>query len=588
MRKALTLLFVFAFVLMNIGLLLSQQNAEDEKLQKIVNSYFDDLWKFYPTTATVAGYHKYDDKLEDLSSKNIDKHHDALDSFNQEFKTKIDKMKLSPERQIDLELMVNAIDLELLKHENLLPWEYNPLFYNHLFINCIRSLLTGEFAPLESRAKNASERMKDLPKLIKQAKENLKTPAQLYTEKAIKQFPAVLNFYKSELPALLEQVPSDYKSKIQSNLAKVIPALEDYQNFLQNVILPRSQGNFRLLEAHTRLWRGTFNNNLTIDDLLARQKADVYNIRRDMFLICISFYKIMDPKFDVEHPPANLTEDQVKNAVISHVLDKIKTDHVTKEEFLNKIITLAGEIKDFILKNQVIELPEEELKIVPMPLESQGLTWTHLISPSVYETSTTYTCQIAPLSDSFTEAEIQSLLEEYNNYFLPFYVMRKVYPGQFVPLYLANKNTSLIKKLYPNQPLVKAWPILVEEMLIHNGLGNYDLRLRLNQLKYRLKTAIDFILEFNIHEGGMTMEDAIAYMMRVGFQTEAEARRNWNRIILNPGDSAYAYVGLQDLLDMEKEYKQLKGETFSQKEFLNKVLSYGPISLRHLKKKILE
>ena len=70
--------------------------------------------------------------------------------------------------------------------------------------------------------------------------------------------------------------------------------------------------------------------------------------------------------------------------------------------------------------------------------------------------------------------------------------------------------------------------------------------------------------------------------------TETEAERKWNRILLLPGDAAYTYVGMQQILDMQKEYKQLKGDSFDRKEFFSKLLSYGALPPRHLKKKILE
>ena len=125
-------------------------------------------------------------------------------------------------------------------------------------------------------------------------------------------------------------------------------------------------------------------------------------------------------------------------------------------------------------------------------------------------------------------------------------------------------------------------------MMITSGFKSYDLRLRLNQLKLLLKAVIDIQIDINIHQGDMLKEQAIAYMMRGGFQTEAEAERKWNRIILKPVDCAYTYVGFQEILDMEKEYKKLKGDVFSRKEFLKKLLSYGALPIRHLKKKILE
>ena len=589
MKRKIIPFVILLFVFLSIGLLLSAKDNEDEKFKKSLDAYLDGLWKFYPTSATLAGYHKYDGQLENLSSKSIEKRHEALDEYNQEFVAKVDKPKLSPELQIDHEMILDALDLELFKHENLVPWEYNPIFYNEIFANCVRSLLTKEFAPIDTRAKNAAGRLKGLPKLIKQAKENLKTPAQIFTETAIKQFPAIIDFYKNECPQLIEQAPEAHKSKLKANLAKAIPALEDYQNFLQNELLPKSTGNFRLGEqAHLRLARLTFQNDIPLQELNARADADYKNIRREMFLVCIPLYKIMDPRINLDNPPPNLNEDQLINTTVSHVLDKIKVNHVAKEDYINRIKTSAEEIKNFIIQNEVIELPENNLDIVPMPLESQGITWTRLTSPGVYESSDTFSLQITPIPEDWEEDQTKSFFEEYNNFLIYLWTVRKVYPGQFVPLFYTRKNPSLVRNLYPNMPLIKGWPVTLEEELIFKGFGNYDLRLRLNQLKLLLKAVIDFKLELNIHQGGMTKEMAIAYMTRGGFQTQAEAERKWNRIILKPVDCAYAYIGFQEILDMEKEYKNLKGDAFSKKEFLQKLLSYGALPIRHLKKKILE
>lgn len=243
MKKKTVPLVIILFVFFGASLLLSQKISEDGKFQKTLETYLDEFWKFYPTAATLAGYHNYDSKLEDFSSKSLEKRQDSLDAYNQEFVVKINKSGLSPELQIEHDIVRDALDLEIIRHENLVPWEYNPIFYNEIFINCVRSLFAKQFAPIEARAKNAEARLKELPKFIKQAKEKLKTPPQIFTETAIKQFPGIINFYKNELPPLMEQVPADLKSKLEDSLTKVIPALEDYQNFLKNKLLGQSTGN---------------------------------------------------------------------------------------------------------------------------------------------------------------------------------------------------------------------------------------------------------------------------------------------------------------------------------------------------------
>ncbi len=589
MRKTITPIIIITFILFIPVLVNSQQNKEDEKFQEFLDGYFDAYWKFFPTSATLAGYHKYDDKLENLGNKNIERRYEALDKFNEELVAGVDKLKLSPELQIEHEMMADALDLELLDHEGLIPWEYNPLYYNTIFTHCVRSLLAKEFAPAETRALNAAERLEDLPKLIKQAKENLKTPPQLFTETAIKQFPAIISFYTTELPGLLESFPQAAKSKAQENLAKVIPALQDYERYLQNDLLPRSTGNMRLGEqAHRRYIRLKFKNSIPLPQLVARSKADYNNIRREMFLVCIPFYKIMDPRIDLENPPPNLNEDQLINTTITHVLDKIKSEHSTGEEFVNSVKTKAAELKDFISENQLIQIPEQDINIDVMLPECQGSSWTRILIPGAYETTEDYSLQISPIPEDWDEEKKTDFLEEYNDFMLYFWTVRHVYPGQFIPYYYTQRNSSIVQKLYPNLPLINGWPCYIEGILPTSGFGNYDLRLRLNELKLLLRAAIDFQLDFNIHEGGMTKEQAVAYMTRGGFQTVAEAERKWNHIILNPGEAAYAYVGFQEILDMEKDYKALKGESYDRKEFLQKLLEHGALPIRHLKKKMLE
>lgn len=137
-------------------------------------------------------------------------------------------------------------------------------------------------------------------------------------------------------------------------------------------------------------------------------------------------------------------------------------------------------------------------------------------------------------------------------------------------------------------PVLMGWSYMFGEQMIKSGYGNYDLKLRLNQLKYDLRPVVSFMVEFHTHEDTWTKEDAINYMTRVGFYTQSEAERVWNEILLNPLANAYAYVGLQEYKALEKEYKELKGDSYNQKDFLSEVLSHGAIPFRFLKRLILQ
>ena len=591
MRKTILAasLFVFAFAFLSLGLLLSHQDQEEAKFQKVMDAYLDAYWKFYPTAATMAGYHKYDDKLEDLSEKNIEKHHEELDVFSQDMVTKADKTKLGAESQVDYDILRNALDLELMRHENLLPWQYNPIFYNQIFMRSLRSLLTKEYASLDARMKAAIERAKALPGFIKQAKANLQTPPQIYTETAIKQFPGIMDFYKVDVPKLIDAAPAEMKSRFQAEWAKVVAALEDYQSFLQTQLLPKSTGNFRLGDqAHSRLLTLTSEFSIPAQELVARANADYKNLRREMFLVCIPFYRVMYPNINLEQLTTQRGEEEVRDIVIQGVFDKIKVEHPTREGFLDRDKANVEALKAFFEQTQLIELPDAPLTIETMPLAYRGLTLTRLLGPGPYETGGTYAVEVSPPPSDLTNDQANDFLEEYNNFYSPFWTVRQIFPGSFVPTFFTQKSGTLMRKLYPNAPLLRGWPAYVEEMLIYGGFGNYDLRQRLNQIKSQLKIVMDFQLELNIHQAGMTKEQAISYMTKRGFQTPAEAESKWNRILLNPCNAAYTYIGIQEIWDIEKDYKKLKGETFSQKEFLQRLLSYGALPIRHLKAKLAQ
>jgi len=580
MRKTAIVVIALVVLACGSGALLAQAQ-EDAKFKKFQDSFWDAYFKFYPTAGSVQGYAKYNDKLEDPSEASLDKFHEILDGLNQDLVTKIDRTKLSADNQIEHEMLLDFMDLEFLKLQTLLPWDYNPLLYNELFVQSMRSLLVKGGA---NGVAAATARAKLIPGLVKRAKDNLKTPPQEYTQAAINQIPAIIDFYKVDIPKLSGGAPA-----LQTELAKAVTALEDYQRFLNGDLKARSTGNFRQGEAHLRTLRRTTQGNLPIiEEVVQRSLADFNNIRREMFLVCIPFYKIMFPTVDIEQLGRTKGEEATRNIVIQGVLDKIKGDHVAPAELINRINASVAGIKSFVQQQGVLNMPEENLAIEPMPAYCADGNWARLMTPGAFEAGGPYTLFVHTVPAAWSAEEAASFMEEHNNYYIDFMTIQRIFPGQFVPVYFTRKDPSIIKRMAPNQGILKGWSIFLEDMFVESGYGNYDLRMRLNQLKLLLKTVIDFQMDINVHEGTWTKEKVVDYMTVRGFMTKAEAERRWNQIVLNPGEGAQAYIGFQEILDMEKDQRKLKGEAFNTREFLQKILSHGAIPLRTLRTKIAQ
>ncbi|OGD15138.1 MAG: hypothetical protein A2W20_04585 [Candidatus Aminicenantes bacterium RBG_16_66_30] len=580
MKKTAVTLIALAVLACGAGALLAQA-PEDAKFKKFQDTFWDAYFKFYPTAGSVQGFAKYNDKLEDPSESSLDKFHEILDGLNQELVTKIDKTKLSADNQIEHEMLLDFLDLEFLKLQTLLPWDYNPLLYNDLFIQSMRSLLVKN-GP--SGAASAAARAKLIPGLVKRAKDNLKTPPQDYTQAAIAQMPAILDFYRIEVPKLSGGAPA-----LQTELVKAVAALEDFQRFLKGELTTRSTGNFRMGEAHLRTLRRTTQGNLPIiEEVVQRSLADFNNIRREMLLACISLYKLMYPNVDTEQLGRTKGEEATRNIIIQGVLDKIKSDHVGRDEYVGRINAAAANIKGFIQQQGLLNLPEENLAIEPTPAYCADGNWTRLMTPGAFEAGGPYTLFVHPIPAEWSAEDATSFMEEHNNYYIDFMVIQRIFPGSFVPAYFTRKDPSVIKRMAPNQAILKGWSVFLEDMFMESGYGNYDLRMRINQLKLLLKTVIDFQMDINVHEGTWTKERVVEYMTVRGFMTKAEAERRWRQIVLSPGEGSQAYIGYQEILDMEKDARKLKGDAFNVKEFTQKLLGYGAIPLRTLKIKMAQ
>ena len=100
--------------LIGFGLLHSQPGAEDAKFTKIVDTYLDEYWKFYPTagsspvspSTTTSSRTSAKARSRNAATRSTD--------FNKELVTKVAADKLSSETQIDREILLRRHRLRAL------------------------------------------------------------------------------------------------------------------------------------------------------------------------------------------------------------------------------------------------------------------------------------------------------------------------------------------------------------------------------------------------------------------------------------------------------------------------------------------
>src|ERR1700693_3604400 len=208
--------------------------------QTVYDRFFDEYYfPFSPTTATSAGIHKYDDKLEDYSNAGVAKHVAELKRFQGEF----EKLPESPDR----DLVLNSIRASLLELETVRGWERNPDNYSSGITNSAFVIMSRTFAPPEARLKSLTARERLMPKVLAEGRSNLKNPPRIYTEIAIEQMPGNISFFENDVPLAFKAV-TDPKLLADFHAANnaVIASLKEYEEWMMKDLLPRSHGDLRL------------------------------------------------------------------------------------------------------------------------------------------------------------------------------------------------------------------------------------------------------------------------------------------------------------------------------------------------------
>ena len=214
---------------------------------KLADDFLSQVYyRFSPTSGTQDGLHEYDAKLEGYSKSDIDRTVATLKAFKAKGDA-VDPKSLDYDRQVDRDLVLGYINSKLLSLENIRGWEKNPDPYQSSITNSIFVIMARNYAPQADRLKAVIAREKQIPAVFAAARANLKNPPNIYTQIALQQTPGIVSFFEKDVPVAFGEVKdpkllADFKT---SNAA-VIAALKDYQTWMKQDLLPRSNGNFAI------------------------------------------------------------------------------------------------------------------------------------------------------------------------------------------------------------------------------------------------------------------------------------------------------------------------------------------------------
>jgi uncharacterized protein (DUF885 family) len=560
---------------LSLSVLITKANPMDDEFEKISKDYIEQELRSNPEQATELGDHRFDGLLTDYSPEARAKDLATQKEFRDKLKA-IDGSGLTGANKIDFRILKENIDYKIFQAEELKDAEWNPLVYMQSLANSLYLLVARDFAPPEKRIPNLRQRMEAIPRVIEQAKANLQHPPPVHTETAIEQTQGAISLVREGLAPLLDGVPEMKKSLAQLQ-EKTAAALEDYKKWLQNDLLPRSDGDFRLgAEKFRKKLRFALASDLSMEEIMKRAQADLQQTQTAIYETALPLYKKNFPNAD-EQALAD------KHKVTAAVLDKLAEKHPDDATVVGYAKKIVGEATDFVRQRNLVTIPKVPLDVIAMPEFKRGVAIAYCDSPGPLEKSGKTFFAVAPTPKDWSKQRRESFFREYNNYMIRDLTVHEAMPGHYLQLAHANEfhAPTLVRAIFQSGTFVEGWAVYTEQMMAEQGYGGPEVKMQ--QLKMRLRAICNAILDQSIHAGNMTEQDAMDLMTKQAFQQEGEAVAKWKRARLTSAQLSTYFVGVSEHLDLRDKAKAKAGSAFDQKKYNDQVISYGSPPVKYVR-----
>lgn len=570
---------------------------EDARFYEAAERYLDTSLRLNPTSATYYGYHRYDNLLDDFSTSGIASRVAFYSKSLTEF-ARFDRGAMSAGASIDLDLIRNDIEASLFSLQELKPHENDPTSYNEIlgYSALFLTILEEGDPSWPDRLRSLMSRMKEIPRFLENARHNLGSPSAVLTDFTALQNPGNISFYKDTLPSLYERAPS-LRSELEVENARVLAALTDYQRFLGQDLKARSRGDWRLgKELWTRKLRYTLQSDMEPEEIIDRAWKRLASERQAMLDLADPIHARMFPG----HVHAEAGDERI-NVIVGEVIEKLSERHSNPNTLFQDVKERwIPRAKEFIRRSDFLTLPPESDNFVieRTPGFLDGLAVAFFNPPPAFEPhlKKSYWISSIPMTGDPEKDRIraESYLREYNDYGLQSLTLHEALPGHYVQFYyaLTSPYASIYKKIFANGTFAEGWAVLAEELAFQAGYAADEPETMLIHKKINLRTPINAILDARLHTEKLTDEEAdrwaLDLMRRYGFQEETEAMGKLRRAKVTATQLSTYFVGYLELTDLLEAWRSKERGAFSMKQFNERVLSYGTIPPRAIRRLMIE
>jgi uncharacterized protein (DUF885 family) len=540
----------------------------DAAFRQLANDILEDHYKRHPSESTDLGIHRYDDQLEDLTETAIAGASAALKDFRSKLAA-IDSATLTLTNALDREQLIHSMDTGVLARDTIKMWTKDPDTYSSDVSNAAYVIMKRNYAPAAERLRVLIAREKKMPAMLQEARKNVSSPVQIYTQIAIEQIDGDISFFRNDVPSAFKDVNDrTLLAEFKQTNNEAIAALGAYKTFLQKELLPKAMGAFAYGgDTYVKALAASEAVDLPLDRLLQLAGADREK-NEEAFQATV---KKIDP-----------------NESADRVFAALEVDHPPAARLLQATQDTLDSIRQFIVDHHIITMPPgEPARVKETPPFMRSTTSASMDTPGPFETAKLQAFYNMTLPDPRRpRAEQDDYMRQWYFAMISNVSVHEVYPGHYIQFLYAKEFPSDVRKVFGANTNSEGWAHYSEQMMLDEGFHADDPRYRLAQLQDALLRDVRFIVGIKMHTQGMSVDEATKLFETQAHQPHSVALQEAKR---GTADALYGYytIGKLMIVKLRDDYRVKMGAEYSLQRFHDAFIKLGPLPLPLIRKAML-
>lgn len=508
-------------------------------------------WSFEqsPTSATDAGIHAYDRRLADYSSLAQAAQTTRLRAFRDELAGLQPPADATPHERDDYLLIRADIEGDWWDRTVLRGLSRNPTIYEGECANGIFSIVKRPYASDELRVRDALQRLRACPRVLREGEANLTDTVREFAQIASEDVRDGDSLYTTTLDGIARDVTPTTLRDLHAAQAEALAALHAYRSWLDGHASGFHAGGFAV----------------------GKKEYEWY------------LHRVLLLPFDSEQVAAIGSQELARDRALeaweanrdAGKPSRAQPAFASKAVFLRYYEKALARLIAFVKGRNIVDIPPY---VGPFHIEEvpKALAATYpggfMNPPAMFSSDPQgfyFVPDFSPSNTSFFVAAARQSV-------LPILGHEGI-PGHFLQFSYAYHNPDFIRHVHDDGVFAEGWAFYGEEMLMRQGLYDDAPAARRQVIALMRHRATRVGVDVGLATGAMTLPAAIAYFQKNAGIDYATARGEATRFAMDPGQAIDYLVGKTQIETLLGMVHDAQGRTFDLRRFHDRLLTYGTV-----------